>query len=69
MPIRNIERDLYSKKSRFSNRRHKQTSYNEWKKGEEKLKVNTDSWKQKQHKTAKKQIKATTIGFGGLTAI
>ncbi len=63
MPIRNVERDLYSKKSKFSNREHKQTSYNEWKKGEETIETNMNSWKQRRNKHAKKQMKATTIGI------
>ncbi len=63
MPIRNIERDLYSKKSKFSKRKHRNTSYNEWESEERKINnVNKETWGRIEGISAKNKIEAVSIG-------
>jgi len=61
MPIRNIERDLYSKKSKASKRKHANTYFNEWESGENPYDVNKETWKQEIKHNAKNEIKAASI--------
>lgn len=62
MPIRNIERDLYSKKSKFSSRKHGNTSFNEWKSEKNPDKINEETWKQLKDNNTKNKITAVSLG-------